>query len=168
MFKVFLIDDAVTMGKHWRALKEFFAAFAYFIKRLDRDGLDLYFSVSRKSRKGEKDTTPLIELVKEHAPTNVPSNLAMRLEELLGDYKRKLTSWSQVKGLQIYILTDGVWYTDSDAEELIRSFIRFLDAKSWPQNTIGIQFIRFGDNEGGIARLEKLDKLGKTEKGVTR
>lgn len=62
--------------------------------------------------------------------------------------------------LSIYILTDGVWQPEGEPDQLIKDVASVLASNQVPQTHVGIQFIRFGEDEACRARLERLDRGG--------
>ena len=59
--------------------------------------------------------------------------------------------------LSLYVLTDGVWETRADLQQVIRTLVDNLIQHNHTNKQIGIQFIRFGNDDRGIKRLERLD-----------
>lgn len=57
----------------------------------------------------------------------------------------------------LYILTDGVWEARSNLDGFVGDVVRFMDQNSMLRKHIGIQFIQFGRNPLGTARLAHLD-----------
>jgi hypothetical protein len=110
------MDDSVSMKEHWDDVVSLFSVFAYIAKRLDDDGLEMYFTVSAGCEKF-KDTTPAVADLKSMRQTTY-SNINIRLEHILRQYQadlehqreRRETFWSRakpVKPLSLYVFTDG-------------------------------------------------------------
>lgn len=145
---------------------------AYMLKCTDDDGMELYFTIS-KDKHNAKTSSELVQKLqrKECAGT---SEIESRLSIILHRYQTylqeplskrrslfKKAKPKAKKALNVYILTDAIWQPRSDATQPIASLIAMLKKSDYPRNQVGIQFIRFGDDLGGIQKLEHLDsKLG--------
>lgn len=157
------------MLPHWPELKTLFGLLAYMVKRADPDGIELYFTIS-DIEKRSKNTTNLTKILERHRP-NGTSNIRLRLNSILQAYKAKLNHDTKhnlpsvfkgstpkaVRSLNLYIFTDGVWQPDCQAADLIRLLVDEVINHKLPKEQIGIQFISFGNDPLGIARLGHLD-----------
>ncbi|CAO2651710.1 Nn.00g042800.m01.CDS01 [Neocucurbitaria sp. VM-36] len=156
---VFLIDDSYSMRAHWQELLATFSALAYLVKGADKDGIELEFSSSKRHYRA-KNTTTLAHHVKGR-PLSEPSNIEDSLGRILEGYiKEQVLSRKRLRprqGLSIYVLTDGVWRSDSDPTEVIKKTADALQQLGASPGSIGIQFIKFGQDEIGNARLLRLD-----------
>lgn len=158
------MDDSITMKTHWDDVVHLFSVFAYFVKRFDYNGLEMYFTVS-ENKKTFKDTSSVVSVLKNMKHTTY-SNIDMRLGEILRNYKidlerqerRKGSFWKGkvVKPLSLYVFTDAVWQ-DCDAVAPIEAMIEKQRELALPREQVAIQFIRFGNDPTGIAKLEYLD-----------
>lgn len=152
------------MKDHWDDVVSLFSVLAYIAKRLDNDKLEMYFTVS-KNEKTFKDTTPAVSHLKNTKPDTC-CNFNMRLMEILRSYQqnleprvRKRFSWSRskvAKPLSLYVFTDAAWQ-GCDGVAPVEAMIEKLKKLELPKGQVGIQFIRFGNDETGIKRLEYLD-----------
>ena len=69
--------------------------------------------------------------------------------------------------LSFYVLTDGKWI-EGDIGALIHRMVHQMIEKKYRKEHVAIQFIRFGHDEQGKARLEELDDgLGLKEKEMS-
>jgi hypothetical protein len=150
---------------------------AYIVKKSDPNGVDVYLAIDpdHKHRKRSKRTRELVEFVKENCPTPTSpgnkrfSNISSRLDSILQDYR---TRWEEdvtrrqrsffpaskaTPKLSLYIFTDGSWCPQPGFDNPIRSIVRKLDELDKSDDQIGVQFIRFGDDEDGKQVLEYLD-----------
>jgi hypothetical protein len=158
---------------------------SYMVKRLDKNGIDLYYFNSPQRVEGSKNSTKLAISVRGHKFTGA-SSPENSLVKKLDAYSRKIKAFAsatpedQPHGwkshftppkapklpdpLSVYVLTDGVWQLGGheDLERTIRELIKNLHAAKCTRKQIGIQFIRFGNNAAGIERLHALDRLGRT------
>lgn len=141
-----------------------FNELAYIAKRLDNNGLEMYFTVS-EDKKTFRDTTPAVSHLRGMRQSTF-SNIDMRLEQILRKYKKDLDRQNEpkkffsrahdVKPLSLYVFTDAAWQ-GCDAVAPVEAMIEKLRQLELPKEQIGIQFIRFGNDPNGIRRLEYLD-----------
>ena len=66
-----------------------------------------------------------------------------------------------VRPLSIYILTDGVWQGGGNPEVPMLGLVETLKNYNLTRNQVGIQFISFGDDAGGLERMHDLDEMSK-------
>jgi hypothetical protein len=153
---------------------------AHELKSCDANGMDLYFMVSSKSIKQKKDSTAIINHLRNHVFSG-ESNITQPLEGLLADYEAEIVNYNKrlrrytsasglnkkvwekrlnpIKPLNIYILTNGKCALDHDASELIGSTTQFLHKYHHSRRQLGIEIIRFGDDQIARAKLKELDDL---------
>jgi hypothetical protein len=155
------------MNKHWKDVKSLLYVLAYLVKELDDDGLDMSFTISSQEKKFNHASKAVAYLDAMHP--NGLANINMRLSKLLMRYVNELehptprnrfslrSRQSSVKPLSLYIFTDGVWQPGYDGVPPIEALIEKLTALHLPKEQVGIQFIRFGNSEEGIKKLEYLD-----------
>lgn len=158
------------MRDHWPRVEECFYILGYEVKRFDKDGIELGFTLSPDAKK-DKHTSPLVEEIKQHLPQNLPANqrtttnIYTSLGGLLDEYRGYVETRRAVKKKIIYVLTDGLWQPHSAEllKQSIRNLVSALNQKKWPMDQIGIQFIQFGHDREATELLQKLDKLDKQE-----
>ena len=163
-FKVFLMDDSLPMGAHWHEVISLFSVLAWIVKKLDDNGLEMYFTVSRVV-KTFKDTKGAVTHLENMSPSAY-SNIDVRLQEILGNYQEDLyhqkerrgflRSKSKVMALCLYVFTDGAWQ-GCDGVAPIETMIEKQRQLGLPKEQVSIQFIRFGNNMSGVRKLEHLD-----------
>lgn len=156
------------MADHWVELTSLLGVLAYLVKPFDEDGLEMFYTISSPNSVKSKDSTKLIKSVAKTKPAGI-SDISIRLSSILEAYKAKihdafgagskLTSRARkdVRKFNLYVLTDGVWQPKCDAEAPIKNLVRKLLELNLGEKQVGIQFIRFGSNPQGVARLQKLD-----------
>lgn len=116
--KMFLIDDSLSMGAYWLDVISLFSVLAWIVKKLDDNGLEMYFTVSTV-KKHFKDTSKAVILL-ENMRQYAYSNIDARLQEILRKYQEKLKhhkqqqnsflrQWSKLKPLSLYVFTDAAW-----------------------------------------------------------
>lgn len=167
-YQVFLIDDAASMAPYWRDVQILTYIFASLLKPYDDDGMDVYFPSSESEAPlNSKKVTPLMQSLFGH-PTRNTSDIGSKLESLVTDYIDKIegrfpkTSRLSIrkpilKPLNVYVLTDGIWDSKSDAEKPITRLVNALEDHQRVQKQVGIQFIFFGNDEQARQRLQRLD-----------
>jgi hypothetical protein len=158
------------MEPHWDDMTDLFAVIAWLIKDADPDGIEVYFTVSDGKPIKARNTTPLMAALKSK-PRAGMTDIKLSLGRILDEYKSRLlerkthqsfwkTAWKtskDVRPMTLYVLTDGRWEPPADAETPIRGLAKKLEDLGLQRSQIGIQFIRFGDDSEGLARLEFLD-----------
>jgi hypothetical protein len=175
---MFLIDDSQSMAPYWEQVKVVLEALSYIVKDCDPDGTELYFTISSQYRK-DQNTTKLLKMLINKSLKGL-TDIDLRLNEILEKYKAKLdepSSWiSSIRGiakkepkvvrpLNLYILTNGVWESQSTGETPIINLAQKLIQLGKIKSQVGIQFISFGDNPVGLERMRKLDSgLGRGRK----
>ena len=155
------------MYKHRPELQRLLRILAYLTKHSDPDGLELYFMIDPQDVKS-KHSKPLVDRL-DYKKFEGTSDIQHRLGSILQGYSDKLqdpsrakTFWGRPKTrsankLSIYVLTNGVWETHSDAKPPIRALVNNLLELQLVNKQVGISFIRFGSDPVGKDRLEELD-----------
>ncbi len=156
------------MSLYWKPLITITRVLAYMLKKTDDDGMDLYFTISQEKHNA-KTSSELVQKLQGKACRGT-SEIGSRLSTILHQYqmylqepvpnRRSLFGKAKPKAkkaLNVYILTDAIWQPHSDATEPIASLIAMLKKLDYPRKQVGIQFIRFGNDPGGIDKLEYLD-----------
>lgn len=161
---MFLIDDSGSMKNYWPEVISLFSVLSYFTKKLDSNGLEMYFTVST-DYKTFKNTKKAVSHLGNMSQSTF-SNINQRLEQILGRYREKLDLHKKskrfsrfraaVKPLSLYVLTDAAWQ-GVDAIEPIERMIDYQRELKLAREQVGIQFIRFGNDPVGIQKLEYLD-----------
>ncbi|KIW94037.1 uncharacterized protein Z519_05353 [Cladophialophora bantiana CBS 173.52] len=171
---VFILDDSESMDPYWPDLTQLYGSLIYMIKKkeLDPNGSELRFIISDE-RKEERHTTKLKNMVRERGKSLTgESDFAHRLDEILEAYQKKLAVNSDTRPISLYVFTDGRWQPgDRQLDAVARSIKRlvdYLEKRGKREGMVGIQFIRFGNDEVGIERLRWLDEDLKEARGLAR
>ena len=159
----------MTMDQHKPKMKEVLEVLGYMAKGCDPDGVDLFFTMSDHSVRQCKKSTKLLEKF-EAVEFGGKSDMGARLDYLVREYKARLYGQRNERqnqferfltpnnrGLSIYVLTDGLWQPGSDVPAAIKHMVDKMQEYNLQKHHMGIQFIRFGEDPGAIARLEHLD-----------
>ena len=139
------------------------------VSKHDPDGADLYITTDMKALKPRTDLRVLQEL--DSRPARDSPDMRHCFAQIIEKYQNRfgtrnwtsrLLHWSDTpaKGprkLSLYVLTNGVWQTKTDLRQVIRTLVDHLIQHKLTNKQIGIQFIRFGNDERGMQRLERLD-----------
>lgn len=152
------------MRQYWGEVVSLFSVLAYILKKLDDDGLEMYFTVSTDKRTF-KDTRRAVSHL-EKMTQSTYSNIDARLQQILGKYQVYLgqqrerrgffRSRANAKPLSLYVFTDAAWQ-GCDAIAPIEAMIEKQRQLGFPKDQVSIQFVRFGNDASGIERLEYLD-----------
>jgi hypothetical protein len=155
------------MQQHWREVKKVFEALAYLVKLMDPDGIELRFANSCEHDDRQKHRNGLMKNFEKVKPGG-QCQMGIALNKILPKYYRtqmdKRSSRSsrveEKPPVNIYILTDGVWSQGQECISNVQDHITRLVNHLWETGRlehVGIQFIRFGDDEIGRQRLDILD-----------
>jgi len=159
------------MLPHWDEVLKVLEALAYLVKNMDPDGIDVQFMNSCQHNCRGKNRKDLIKKFRKVIPSG-QCPIGVALHRVLPAYypkqTSKRTSWlskpvGDQPGVNIYILTDGVWSEGQECFSTVQSHIRQLASRLGEVGKlehVGIQFIRFGDDEVGTKRLDTLDDDG--------
>ncbi|KAJ9603081.1 hypothetical protein H2200_012376 [Cladophialophora chaetospira] len=172
---VFVIDDGRSMHPHWEELINLYSPLIYMVKKkkLDPNGSELRFIMSDESKEAE-NTSPLVSMVRERGyHLSGQSNLAHRLEYIFVQYRKKLQrSPSTTRPISLYIFTDGKWQPGNhqlaEVGSAIKRLVDFLEVNGFQQRMAGIQFIQFGNDPVGTERLQWLDEVLPSDRGLAR
>ena len=139
---------------------------AYLLKDSDPNGLDICFTQSIE-KKNSRSATKLAQVVKKAAFGGV-SDMRTCLSRLFQEHESKFgttnpPSWYRrssnkeaQKPLSFYVLTDGKWQPN-EVGPIITALVDSMKEFKLHKDHVGIQFIRFGQDPKGIARLNHLD-----------
>ena len=147
------------MKAHENEVKCILGILAYLVKDSDPDGLELFFTCSKKKFK-EKDPAKLVTGFAANTPRGL-TDIRMRLSSIIDNYIKGFDrNWlmkkvKPVRSLNIYVLTDGIWQPDTDLRPPLRRLISKLNENG--QYVVGIQFISFGNDSDALKRLDHLD-----------
>ncbi|KAK3645604.1 hypothetical protein LTR56_009044 [Elasticomyces elasticus] len=166
---VFMIDDSEGMRPYLTALKQLVLLLVYVTKKMDRDGVELYFLSSDKVHK-VKSSTEAVDLLNTNLTFKSQCSIEGRLGDEIHKYCRHIDRYlkqHKKKPLvkrSIYILTDGALHHGDGVQghDIIKNLVSKVLLAGMHRMQIGIQFIRFGNDQQGIDRLDRLDHLGQS------
>ena len=137
--------------------------------------IDLAFTQA-EAKTSQSQASGIVDFVKEYPPVELdvpgvqqsnPAHAMMQILKTYGENYRKAGQKIQLPGigaiwetkpLSLYILTDGNYQQHANLEEPIQNIIDMLQELKKEKRHVGIQFIRFGKDAEGKARLEALDQ----------
>ncbi|KAI1765769.1 hypothetical protein GGR53DRAFT_251582 [Hypoxylon sp. FL1150] len=182
--QMFLIDDSASMKTHHRgAVLNTFAALSYIAKRIDSNGIDLFFTSEPSRRYHEQKTTKLFGQVERNYSRNRSGGIATTMEasitEVINHIVRKQLpnphfTFTGIAGvperliaqpkITLFVFTDGMWGNELSTRGVASEINRLsnhVKQRNLARTSVTIQFIRFGDNPEGIRQLKYLDDFGK-------
>jgi hypothetical protein len=166
--QIFLIDDSETMRPHWSNVKRAFEALAYLVKKSDYDGIELRFTNHVAVERSAKHRKPLMATLNGIQPGGKCDiglsfgriihgidleNKSQAKKGTLSRHLQRKRKW----GTSIYVLTDGMWEEESDWLRGMVDPLRKLIDRDVQNGQVGVQFIQFGNDPDGTARLKILD-----------
>ena len=181
--QVFIIDNSESMQTHFPTIKQVIELHGYILKGLDPTGLDVHYTQSTQ-KKNSKKSTQLVNNIDPETFVGRNTDMKGRLTQIFAEHRAKfgamvipeLSGLSKFmrkpapepqKPISFYILTDGKWQPNNDVANVILGLVRDMEVKNLAKEHVAIQFIRFGNDVDGIARMDHLDHgLGLKEKGM--
>ncbi|KAI4090803.1 MAG: hypothetical protein LQ339_008265 [Xanthoria mediterranea] len=175
---IFLVDNSGTMKQYRKQVAEVVELLAYIVKASDDDGLDVHFT--QTSQKFNSKSSKEMSNAALQQPYWAMSDMRGRLGTILQEHIKRFgdpvlpprsrfgrqRSPHPQKPLSFYILTDAKWQP-TDVGEIIKDLTHRMKAKGLPKDHVGIQFIRFGEDQASIEMLDKLDHgLGLKAEGM--
>lgn len=162
------------MRPHWEEVMLCVDLLAFCTAPYDDDGIELRYTISPKTLRHKS-----VDEFRRHAAKRRPpkpddkisrtTNMSAALSNALKGFQDKFTGQgrrrdvlsifkpTQRKGLIVFVLSDGLWDQENDVKKPIQRLIGTLKDSKQDSAKAGIQFICFGDNEDGWARMQELD-----------
>lgn len=153
--QIMLIDNFKSMRQYMKKVEETARVISYVAKAVDKDGMELYAASEIAKKPRICKTSSQIERAIGKMPT-VDGTCNMRgcLDTILDG----VLVGKKVKPTSIYIYTDGIWEPGADQVKFsIKRAIDYLIKCKQPSSTLMFQFIQFGSDPEGTARLKYLD-----------
>ncbi|MCJ1391817.1 hypothetical protein MMC18_004684 [Xylographa bjoerkii] len=165
---IFLIDNSATMKQYSKDIANVVSLLAYMLKDLDKDGLDIYFTQSLKMVNSDKSKKLVTSIYQE--PFRGVTNMGGRLKQIMKEHIEKFGTSIQPpklpfrsqpppisqRPLSFYVLTDAKWQP-TDVGGFIKNIVHTMKEKNCAKEHVAIQFIRFGDDQASIDKLDELD-----------
>ena len=145
---------------------------SYILKACDPDGLDLYFTTTAAKLR-PKTIPAMLKALDDNLPGSAKGeipDMRYRFSAIIEEYQNKLGERHYLSSLfkrsqprrgprklSLYVFTDGLWQPKCDLTVTIKTLVSLLEQYSLTAKQVGVQFIRFGESQTGINRLEKLD-----------
>lgn len=175
---IFLIDNSATMKQYSREIERVISLLAYMLKKSDKDGLDIYFTQSLKKVNSQKSSKLSASIHQEPfvGITDMRGRLQNVSQEHINKFGTLISPSKKLFGRQsppepqrpisYYILTDANWQP-TDVGGFIKNVVQNMSAKGCPKEHVAIQFIRFGNDQASIDKLDGLDHgLGLNDFGM--
>jgi hypothetical protein len=172
--QIFLVDNSASMAKEWANAREILEGLSHLLETADPDGMDLYFTNSAEEvhSRRPKDLLRAFDSVQKFGQSNMKNSLArisaayhpenIKKRSRTARFMRPWQSKKEKHGVNIYVLTDGMWESDSGdlcgVDEPIRVLVKKYVEVGLDTGMVGIQFISFGNDKIGLSRLNRLDQ----------
>ncbi|KAF5543011.1 serine threonine kinase [Fusarium mexicanum] len=159
--QIFIIDNFSSMEPHMEKVKKTARVVSYVTKLADHNGMEVFAA-------SETTMCPKIcrhSIQVEKAIGNFKTvRGTCRMRKCLDDILNRILVERPFKPTSIYIFTDGVWEQGEDQVEFaVNRATQFLIKHGLPSSSIMFQFIQFGRNAEGAARMKRLDDDCKKE-----
>lgn len=148
------------MRPHKADVADMVGLLAWILKDFDPDGIELRLAVADQGFNSKNSSSLVDSLTR--STFQATCNMAHCLGRIFEEYKERIRQHAPgfpARPMNIYVLTNGIWQHRCEVEEQITDFVRFLIANRANRRQVGIQFVRFGEDEVGKARLRALDTL---------
>ncbi|KAL5371662.1 hypothetical protein DPSP01_014098 [Paraphaeosphaeria sporulosa] len=168
---VFLVDNASSMAPYWDEATFLLETLVMKAKPFDKDGMDLFFTLSSTSIKGSKDESKFRSKMQATRPrdgSNMITDMVRPIETVFSTYFKELEK-SKRKGtkpkeeLTLIILTDGIWAGMETSDEVYKYILKLLKdlekrkILGYKKRPVSIEFVQFSDNADATERLRALD-----------
>jgi hypothetical protein len=150
-----VIDNFSSMKNHRQGVMRTARVISYVAKVTDNNGMELYAaSEATKKPRVCKTSAQIEKAIGKMKVVNGTCNMWKSLDLILD----RILVGRKVKPTSIYVYTDGIWEPGADeVRRAIRRAIDYLIECNQSSSTLMFQFIQFGDDAVGSARLEYLD-----------
>lgn len=161
---IILIDDSESMRIMFREVLKVVEILVWLVKDLDSLGVDIRFAsnpIKRHTRTFPRPSTDrIMASVRQWFERNEADkycNMKYLLNKVFADDKIVSPRYPT----SVLVLTDGVWeggpIQDIGVEQSISQVIEQMDEKGVSDTDFTFQFVRFGNDPDGLARLKHLD-----------
>ncbi|KAM5360453.1 hypothetical protein ACJZ2D_013731 [Fusarium nematophilum] len=154
--QIMLVDNFSSMKPHMDKVCKTARVISYVAKVADDNEMDLYFASDPTTPLKCSSSTAIESAIRKMKTVEGKCNMRNCLNDILKQ------AWGDgvgaVNSTSIYVYTDGVWEPGEDhVDHVIKRAIGQLVEAKEPSSTLMIQFIQFGRDETGSARLRYLD-----------
>ena len=160
------------MIPHWSNARELLGLLFYLVKGADPNGVDLHFTSPARHYYRIKTTTDVLGIFNQNQPRSQGHcDMSLNLSSLVGKYQKDLNKIharrsifdkirsQETRRLSLYIFTNAVWLPKCDVAPVIKALVSTINQQRLHKQQAGLQFIRFGNSELGMERLDDLDNL---------
>ncbi|KAK8107550.1 uncharacterized protein PG998_009563, partial [Apiospora kogelbergensis] len=168
----FVIDNGGSMRPYWPAMRIALETLASMIGSLDKDGLDIEFTLGKHLNTSNAPVRKLLErfdkawdeALQPQDPSRTGTDMAIILSQIFFAYLG-----NTAKPMTLIVFTDGVWDGTVSDEDVERSIVEFLgnpaiDEKPESLRWFSIEFVSYGQE--GVKKLEKFDDELETKYGI--
>ncbi|KAF4999923.1 hypothetical protein FGRMN_2161 [Fusarium graminum] len=159
--QIFLLDDFESMRTHRQKAMKTARVISYVAKEADNDDMEVY--AASRVAKGPitcRNSTEVETVIGKFKTVHGTCNLRQCLDKILNRVLKK----NCFKPTSIYIFTDGIWELGDDHVKFaISRAIKFLIEHQLPSSALMFQFVQFGSDPLGEARMKSLDNECKKE-----
>ena len=157
------------MKQYIPEIKSVLSLLAYMVKKSDKDGLNIFFTQSLKRVNSQKSSKLLTSIDQAHFQgiTDMRGRLQNLCQEHINKFGTLITPSRSFFGrqpppqpqrpLSFYILTDAKWQPTDVGAFIKTDLVQSMIAKGCPKEHVAIQFIRFGNDQASINKLDELD-----------
>ncbi|KAI1031120.1 hypothetical protein LB504_000076 [Fusarium proliferatum] len=158
---IFIVDNFSSMQPHMEKVKRTARVISYITKLADHNGMEVF--AASETTMAPKICKHSIQVEKAIGNFKTVRGTC-RMRKCLDDILNRILVERPFKPTSIYIFTDGVWEQGEDQVEFaVNRTTQFLIKHGLPSSSIMFQFIQFGHNAEGAARMKRLDDDCKKE-----
>ncbi|KAF5971616.1 serine/threonine protein kinase [Fusarium bulbicola] len=161
--QIILVDNFSSMGEYKPKAMEMGRVISYLMKRSDALGIEVFAASETEKPQICTTSTNVERAIGKMKTVQGTCNMGKCLDGVLNQVLRP----GQFRPTSIYIFTDGVWEPGHDRVTWsINRAIDFLHDHGYKSSALMFQFIRFGNDAEGIARLDVLATKCKRSTGT--
>ena len=163
------------MNVHWTDVRESMEVLTSIILKFKADDrIDVELAMGDKKHDSSR-TKSIVSYIRDNRPgtgqngadASIESAISRVLQKFIADHEHQRNSRiGRLRGgkkpLSLYILTNGVFPEHDHVEAPIKDAVEKMKRLGLEPDTIGLQFVRFGDDPGGIEKLRKVDDFEET------
>ncbi|KAK8006643.1 hypothetical protein PG991_012940 [Apiospora marii] len=125
----FVIDNGGSMEPYWPAMRITLETLASKIGKLDKDGLDIEFTIGKSHNTSKTHVRKLLqkfdraheEALQPRAPSRTGTDMATILGQIFSEYLKDTS-----KAMTLIVLSDGLWEGTHSDEDVKTSIVEFL------------------------------------------
>lgn len=159
------------MAGHWPDVQRVFEALSYIVKPMSPTGTELFYTIAYDTYR-RKDTADLCTTLSKKSlagETNIAYRLSLQIQSyratLIAAAAKPKSKASAVRPISFYILTNGAWTADKEADPkpALEDIVQLVKRLGLPRNQVAVRFISFAQN---AAAVQRMNDLAKTDFGL--